>query len=273
MFSGNLVAYPVLIYLNSILVPKQYQFSLTISIEFIISFFVIENVLSACLTFHTPHGKTEPMEVDRLLKSVFYGFLNARTYFLILFPLLIGFEISLNVWLVDYLLGISGKLSVFFASKIMNYDPHFYHSHRMNHLPLVYQDAHKFHHFLHDASPFDAHLYGSGAPEEWFTLWSEIIPSFFLGVLPPALTYSVLYISWSNKREHSRREIDKGYYNNHVDHHTHHIKNYSWVPVLDMFFGTSVNNDYIMYAFTGYSITKKENGEKLEFLFKPEIIS
>ena len=30
------------------------------------------------------------------------------------------------------------------------------------HLPRVYEEAHKFHHYLHGSTAFDAHIYGSG---------------------------------------------------------------------------------------------------------------
>lgn len=38
----------------------------------------------------------------------------------------------------------------------------------------VYEEAHKFHHYLHDTTPFDAHVYGAGAPEEWFSMVVEV---------------------------------------------------------------------------------------------------
>ena len=38
----------------------------------------------------------------------------------------------------------------------------YYHQHRIAHLPVVYDQSHKFHHYLHDTTPFDAHIYGAG---------------------------------------------------------------------------------------------------------------
>lgn len=39
---------------------------------------------------------------------------------------------------------------------------------------MVYNQAHKFHHYLHDTTAFDAHVYGAGAPEEWWSLMLEL---------------------------------------------------------------------------------------------------
>eukprot|EP01035_Chromulina_nebulosa_P026510 gene26510-34714_t len=117
--------------------------------------------------------------------------------------------------------------------------------HRLAHLPGVYLQAHKAHHFLHDATAFDAHIYGSGAPEEFFTLAFEVLTGCLLGFCPPSLTYNVLNASWANKQVHTRAEKDAGGWNGHVDHHTTHDKNLGpSLPfsLLDMYFNTAVHN-------------------------------
>jgi len=55
----------------------------------------------------------------------------------------------------------------FIAAKIqtllkMDWATIYYHQHRIAHLPVVYDQSHKFHHYLHDTTPFDAHIYGAG---------------------------------------------------------------------------------------------------------------
>ena len=65
-------------------------------------------------------------------------------------------------------------------------------------MPLVYEHAHKAHHYLHDSTAFDAHIYGSGAPEEYHTLMVEVVTS-LLGGTPPSLAFHTLYTSWTNK--------------------------------------------------------------------------
>jgi hypothetical protein len=53
----------------------------------------------------------------------------------------------------------------------------------------VYAQAHKFHHHLPDACAFDAHIYGSGAPEEYFLLLTELVVAAWLGCCPPSLSW------------------------------------------------------------------------------------
>ena len=50
----------------------------------------------------------------------------------------------------------------------------FYHYHRTVHLPGPYSEGHRHHHYLADATPFDAHMHGTGMPEEWFKPMTEI---------------------------------------------------------------------------------------------------
>ena len=102
----------------------------------------------------------------------------------------------------------------------------FFHQHRMAHLPRVYEQAHKLHHYLHDCSPFDAHLYGSGLPEEWCLLVFEVAVAAGFGVLPPALSFNVLANDWGNKVGHTRKADASDGANYHADHHTLHNKNF-----------------------------------------------
>ncbi len=59
----------------------------------------------------------------------------------------------------------------------------FYLQHRLAHLPRVYEHAHKAHHYLHDTTAFDAHLYGSGQAEEWACLMLELGAVLAFGVV------------------------------------------------------------------------------------------
>ncbi len=56
----------------------------------------------------------------------------------------------------------------------------FYCEHRINHCPVVYAHAHKQHHYLHDTTAFDAHIYGSGANEEFAWVLAETLPCILL---------------------------------------------------------------------------------------------
>ena len=126
------------------------------------------------------------------------------------------------------------------------------------------------HHYLHDANAFDAHIYGSGAPEEFHILWMELLVATVLQWTPPSLTYYVLYISWTNKVGHTRKATERGGNNAHVDHHTYHSKNFGiYNAVMDMYFGTAVHNN--AYTVPGYTFTKSVDAghDRVVFDFTP----
>lgn len=64
--------------------------------------------------------------------------------------------------------------------------------------------AHKFHHYLHDTTAFDAHIYGAGAPEEWFSLVLEAGMALWFGLYPAALSLTLIMQSVSSKVGHTR---------------------------------------------------------------------
>ena len=130
----------------------------------------------------------------------------------------------------------------------------FYHQHRMGHLPPVYNEAHKFHHYLNSSTAYDAHIYGSGLPEEWSTLILELIGALSFGYPPLSFNPWIIYISWTNKVGHTRQaEPTICGLNNHVDHHEYHDKNFGiYNPLLDIFFGTDAPN---ATQYRGYQVT------------------
>lgn len=268
LFMSSMIVFPLLGFLKSLILPEYLDYNFEINDKFIICFFFIDQLLCLICTFVTPRGKSAPMTLERNLKSLFFGFINTKTYFLILLFLLRGVKISLVVWLFDAFFDISGKISVILSKKLSCWEILFYHQHRIAHLPYVYQDAHKFHHFLSDTSPFDAHIYGSGAPEEWHSLMIELIPSIILKIVPPSLTYHVLKISWSNKVAHTRNQDGSNGQNQHADHHLFHVKNYCWYPALEMYMGTCTNN----HSFKAYDYDIKRicDDDKMVFKFSKE---
>uniref|UniRef100_A0A0G4H8F7 Fatty acid hydroxylase domain-containing protein n=1 Tax=Chromera velia CCMP2878 TaxID=1169474 RepID=A0A0G4H8F7_9ALVE len=186
-------------------------------------------------------GKPRRVSVRRTLESVGYGFLNCKTYFLVLLPLLCGrVRVNLLVWCLDAVLGISWSA----YTRLMGFwNIIYYPEHRMGHLRYVYPDAHKFHHILHDATPFDAHAFGSGAPEEWLLLWVEVAVALCLSVPPPCLSWGLMKISWQNKAgQHTRAEgggAIMNCVNFHCDHHRLHNRNFGISMPLEMVMGTS----------------------------------
>merc|ERR1711971_1499900 len=125
----------------------------------------------------------------------------------------------------------------------------FYLEHRIGHCPVVYAHAHKMHHYLHDTTAFDAHIYGSGMNEEFFWILAETLPCIVSAgcLFPYFFNVSILYVSWTNKSGHTRNADDACKLplgcdedNFHADHHTLHRANFglSTNPLLDFYFGT-----------------------------------
>jgi len=123
----------------------------------------------------------------------------------------------------------------------------FYIEHRISHCPVVYSHAHKMHHYLHDTTAFDAHIYGFGMNEEFCWILAETLPCLASGGLlfPYWLNPFSLYASWINKSGHTRTADDNAHIpggfdpdNFHADHHIFHCANFGWNPLLDFYFGT-----------------------------------
>lgn len=137
----------------------------------------------------------------------------------------------------------------------------FYCEHRINHCPVVYAHAHKMHHYLHDTTAFDGHIYGSGMNEEFLWIAAEVLPCLTaaavcgpgaaaagLGLFPFFLNAQTLHASWTNKGGHSRTSAagadswaDFDADNFHADHHTLHRANYgsAYGVLIDFYFGTN----------------------------------
>jgi hypothetical protein len=126
----------------------------------------------------------------------------------------------------------------------------------MAHIPYIYSDAHKFHHFMHFSSPFDCHIYDTGAPEELCALHFELFLCYFFGLFPPCLSYSTLYQIYYNKIGHSRPDkFNLPETKFHADHHLLITKNFSWNIAVDLFLNTSKDSDSMLC--NEYLISKK----------------
>jgi sterol desaturase/sphingolipid hydroxylase (fatty acid hydroxylase superfamily) len=178
--------------------------------------------------------------------------MNTKTYFVVVFGVLSGLEIDLLVVLLTGIVSMSciqygAYTKVQQVLGLPCFSVLFYCEHRLGHCPAVYAHAHKMHHYLHDTTSFDAHVYGSGMNEEFFWVLAEIIPCLLAPatMFPYALNLGVLYTSWENKGSHTRTS-GKGagqFYDDdnwHADHHTLHRKNFGsgYMPLLDFYFNT-----------------------------------
>ncbi|KAL6070981.1 Fatty acid hydroxylase domain-containing protein [Balamuthia mandrillaris] len=261
VYAGHYAAQVILQNLRTLLLPSALDWSIPIDNTFILLFLAADQLACAYCYFQTGLGPSARLPLRTTLVHVGYGFLNTKTYSLLLLLLCRGHSIPLFVWLVDAFTGLSGRLATICAHHTLHWALLFYHQHRMVHLPRVYESAHKFHHYLHDTNAFDAHIYGSGLPEEWLGLWVEVAGQMALGYTPTSLSYHTLTLSWSNKVGHTRKADGSGGVNHHADHHTWHSKNYGiYNALLDLYFGTNApdNEEYQMASF---NIKRTENPE------------
>jgi len=225
--------------------------TVTIDVYFLACFFIVDFLLNVLVHMNT----SESFGFRRMASHVVYGTFNTKTYFLVVLGALLGFELDLAVVCLGSLLtkaaikyGVYGWLLR--VSKWPCFPICFYIEHRIGHLPVVYQNAHKMHHYLHDSTAFDAHIYGSGMNEEYFWILAETIPCILAPSLffPYFLNFETLYQSWTNKGAHTRTEEGVGLDNlgcfdednYHADHHTLHRANFgsSTGALLDFYFGT-----------------------------------
>ena len=174
----------------------------------------------------------------RFFQSVGYGFLNCKTYWLILLLCLRGMQVDLLALVLYACLPgfVHGVLYRVFARILPRYFLHhtfpsaiFYHYHRTVHLPGPYSEGHRHHHYLADATPFDAHMHGTGMPEEWFKLMTEISVCLLTGLMPWSFTWGAIKQSLENKLGHTRIEAEHPVLDNfHVGHHQKHFKNFGF---------------------------------------------
>lgn len=171
-----------------------------------------------------------------------------------------GRSFNLAWILLDALLGISPLVNNFLQESILAWESLFYHIHRMQHLPVVYEHAHRTHHHLTDGTAWDAHVFsGAGFPEEFFFLLQDILFLRFVGLPVPCMTYRLLKHQLANKDAHQRREAPYEHDEYHQDHHLHHRANYGFNrPMLDLVFGT-------------YKRTEKEWIDVNDAMYKKEL--
>lgn len=274
VFAGHWIVFFPLRWASEMLVPAWLRETLSVSIgtPFILLFFAIDAIICVMCVWYIPgKGTAARLPASRVLASVVYGFLNCKTYFLVLLLHSRGTRIDGCVWLIDAIFQLSPRAARWVCRSTLHWAALFYHQHRLAHLPLVYEHAHKAHHYLHDATAFDAHIYGSGAPEEWAILWMELLAGGVLRITPPSLSAYVLYLSYTNKIGHSRAQHAVGGNNAHVDHHTHHNKNYGiYSMLLDMYFDTCTDNARYEYGACMITKTLSEDGAAAVFTFQPK---
>lgn len=230
--------------------------AIAIDQKFIWVFFIIDQLLCLICCFYTPGHKSVRFSFSKFLTHFAYGNLNCKTFYLLMWLTLMrhNFHINVLVWFIDFSLGLTPRVARWVSRLCLHWSPLFYHMHRIAHMPEVYEHAHKFHHFLQGTNAFDAHIYGSGMPEEWLGLAVEIGFALWFGLTPLSLNHHSLWLSWTNKVGHTKGE---GKDNHHVDHHYLHSKNFSiYGGIFDLVFGTNSDNKKMDLA--GYRMERSE---------------
>ena len=252
--------------------------SVNISPAFIILFFLADQLL--CLYCHlmTP---CKQFTLKETLTHVIWGFLNTKTYTLVLLVHMMqaGVSIPLLLWIIEWKLQLTLTVSTMLSSRLMHWLELFYTQHRIAHLPKVYEHAHKLHHYLHGTLAFDAHIYGNGMPEEFFFLLLELCMGVYCGLMPASLNRLVLQYSVDNKFGHTQWLEDDAGQNFHADHHLVHVKNYGiYNSLMDMYFNTSTFNDTYRIKPSLYcdgadnivfEVSKKISNDSVTFEFNP----
>jgi hypothetical protein len=274
IFAGHYLTFTLLNFAVDTLLPAWLAESVSFvwSPWLIAAFFIVDQLQCVYVTFHdTTVGPPAHVSPAKALRHVLWGFFNAKTYTLIILLHLsfAGFRCNLLVWAADAVLNLSSRVSAWVSGLGLHWGAIFYHQHRLAHLPGVYEHAHKFHHYLYDSTAFDAHLYGSGAPEEWFCLVVETLGALRLGLLPVSLAATPLYLSWTNKVGHTRKQQVQGGVNNHCDHHTFHNKNFGIYNIsLDVLLGTQADTGKKMEV-GSYILTRVETDNQVRLIYTP----
>merc|ERR1712037_297203 len=251
---------------------------LPIGPAFVICFFLVDQALCVYCHAFTPSKK---FPLKETLTHVVWGFLNTKTYTLVvlLHMMNAGVTIPLWLWALDAYFKVTQRLSFAISSHWAHWLELFYHQHRMAHLPKVYEHAHKLHHYLHGTLAFDAHIYGNGMPEEFFFLVLELSMGVLFGLTPASLNRLILQYSLDNKFGHTQWLKDDQGQNFHANHHLIHVKNYGiYNSLLDMYFNTATDNDKYRIKPSLYcegadnlvfEVEKKIEADQIVFEFTP----
>jgi len=221
-------------------VPRP-DWSLELNYTFLSLFLLVDFAVSCYYSFVSAHaGPPKRFSLAKTLHHIAYGGFNGKTYVVLYCLACRGARIDLAWLLLDAVLGTSAWVNNLVQGTVLAWEAMFYHLHRLAHLPVVYEHAHKPHHHLQDCMAFDAQIFsGAGFPEELPLLFFDVFLLRGLGVPPPFLTYRMLAYQLATKDIHTRKDESYKHEQYHQDHHTCHRVNFGFGhAMLDMFFGT-----------------------------------
>ena len=95
LYFAYYVSYLPLTWVLEALLPGSLasHFWVTIDTTFIVSFFILDQLLCIGCTVYTTDGKSKSRSWKELLSSFWYGFLNCKTFFLVLLFSVHGFKV------------------------------------------------------------------------------------------------------------------------------------------------------------------------------------
>ena len=124
--------------LPPLLSPLQSFTQLTIGPAFICLFFLYDQLCCLYCNYFTP---SKHFTLRETLVHAVWGFLNTKTYTLVLLLHMMRAEVTIPVllWLLDWKLELTLKVSIVLSSRFAHWLELFYTQHRIAHLPKVYE--------------------------------------------------------------------------------------------------------------------------------------
>jgi sterol desaturase/sphingolipid hydroxylase (fatty acid hydroxylase superfamily) len=218
---------------------------------FIIGLFLLDQLACSIFCFlWTPIGRPTRFPFRQSMTSVVFGLFNVKLTWLIVLFCLRGTQVDLLALILRALIpervfiGIANVFKPLLPPAALHstYEGTlFYHYHRAVHLPGVYEQAHRLHHYLRETTPFEASsVDGSGTAEEWLRMMTEIGLSLATGLMPPSFSPAALKVALGNKIGHTRIADPQAIARNfHIHHHIQHVKNFGFFSQpLDLLTGT-----------------------------------
>ena len=244
------------------------NFEIEVTNYFVLAWLVIDHILSFISLYWNPVHvyPVKKIKAKRILTAIVFEFFNSKIHMMSMLFFLKGLKLNVLFFMIDL---IGGLTSYIWKNEISAWVSVIFHEHRMAHICKVYQDSHKFHHIMHDATPFNANGHGCGGPEDMsLSIFHMIVSSFIQRGLISPLSPTMVIVDIINKMyDHVRFEDEYNNSNYHADHHTYHNKNFSRFGI-DLLYGCSVKKDYI-WDEDDYEIFKKEDTDFYVLEYKP----
>lgn len=118
-------------------VPAWAVVSCTLTTTFAWAFVGADLLVCCVLCAVTPKGVTVQRDRTTLAAHAAYGFLNCKTYSLLVLLLARGHPVNVTVWALDAALGVSTHVAAATSRVLLTWGTIFYHQHRLAHLPTV----------------------------------------------------------------------------------------------------------------------------------------